>query len=661
MISSTSPRLTGKAALLATTMLVGAVLPAQAQQPIELAPVEVEAKAPRPLETTSAIDAEQIDHDQPKDLRQLFRHDPAVTVGGGAAAAQKFYVHGIEQNKLNVTVDGVTQRTNIWHHNGATTLDPMFLKSVAVEAGVSPADAGPAALGGSVTMETKDAKDMLLPGQDQGATLIASFNTNSNSLRTTGAGYAVRDGFDVLGIVSRQKGDEYSNGDDLREQGTADDMLSGLAKLGYESAAGHRFGVSGEYSVDDAIRRMRPNMSQLNNAAGRLMNTNKATRLTTSLSYETTQPTDSFDPKVNLFYNRVGLQRPNDTNQRQAASTIFNATIETMGLKAQNTFAIPTGKLTAGFDFENTDAYVRRYLMRTDVDEQVRNYGLFAQARVSPWTDWKISTGLRADFQTYHSVDEKDFDNFGLSPNASAEYAFTPALSGFGGYSYVFGGMELPEIGLLHARDYTVLDSVEPTRSHNFRTGLRYGADGLKLEGALFRTVMLDTYYDNGTGGVRSSGASLRSQGLELTAGYDWSNAKIWSKYTYTQARYAGRMALPSDYIAATPVGHMLNLGGEYTFEPVRLTVGASAELAKGITDQALTAAGFQPIKGYGVLDLFSQWQPLENYEHWTVRLEANNVLDKKYVSRGTYTNTATVNPVYDEGRAVLVSTTLKF
>lgn len=661
MNSSSSLRLTGKAALLATTMLVGAASPALAQQVIELSPVEVEGKAPRAVETTSQIDQAEIDKEEPKDLRQLFRQDPAVMVSGGSSAAQKFYVHGIEQSNLNVSVDGATQRSNIWHHNGSMTLDPMFLKSVQVEAGVAPADAGPGALAGAVQMETKDAKDMLLPGQDMGATLMASYNTNSQSFRTTGAAYGAQDGFEVLGILTRNMGENYINGDGNGEPGTKDHLQSGLAKLAYENAGGHRFGVSGEYADDNAVRRMRPNLGEVTQGTGRLLNTTHATRLTTGISYETTAPTHTYDPKVNLYYNRVGLQRPNDTNQTAVASGVFNSNIETMGLKAQNTFAIPSGKLTAGIDFENTDAFVRRYLQKTDADEQARNYGAFVQARVSPWTDWKLSTGLRADYQTYHTVDEKDFNNFGLSPNASAEYAFTPALSAFGGYSYVFGGLALPETGLLHAYQMTTSDDVKPTRSHNFRTGLRYGDSGLKLEGALFRTQMYDTLMYNTTNSIRVNGPSLRSQGIDLSGSYEWANAKLWSKYNFTQARYASRMALPSDYNLATTVGHLLNLGAEYTIEPIRLTVGGSAEMAKGIQDEALVRANYQPMKGYAVFDLFGQWQPLETNENWTVKLEANNVLDKKYVARGSYTAANNITPVYEEGRAFLLSTTVKF
>ncbi|MBI2242087.1 MAG: TonB-dependent receptor [Magnetospirillum gryphiswaldense] len=661
MNSPSSPCLTGKAALLATTMLVGGALPALAQQAIELAPVEIEGKAPRAVETTSQIDQTEIDNEQPKDMRQLFRQEPSVIVSGGSAAAQKFYVHGIEQSNLNVSVDGATQRSNIWHHNGSMTLDPMFLKSVQVEAGVAPADAGPGALAGAVQMQTKDAKDMLLPDQDLGATLMASYNTNSQSFRTTGAAYGAQNGYEVLGILTRNMGENYINGDGNGEEGTKDHLQSGLAKLAYESQGGHRFGVSGEYADDNAIRRMRPNMGLVNNTSGRMLNTTRATRLTTGLSYETTTPTATYDPKVKLYYNRVGLQRPNDNNQTAVASGVFNSNIETMGLKAQNTFAIPTGKLTAGMDFENTDAFVRRYLQKTDADEQARNYGAFVQARVAPWDDWKLSTGLRADYQTYHTVDEKDFNNFGLSPNASVEYAFTPALSAFGGYSYVFGGLALPETGLLHAYQMTTKDDVNPTRSHNFRTGLRFGDNGLKLEGALFRTQMYDTLMYDYTRSTRINGPSLRSQGIDLSGSYEWANAKVWSKYNFTQARYAGRMALPSDYNLGTTVGHMLNLGAEYTFTPVRVTVGGSAEMTQGITDEALTRANYQPMKGYAVFDLFGQWQPLESNENWTVRLEANNVLDKKYVARGSYTTANNITPVYEEGRAFLLSTSVKF
>ena len=147
--SAPQTRPADKAALLASSMLVTALLLpnlAQAQQ-AQLTPMTIQDDAPKAVETTSAITAEEIDREQPKDLRQLFRDDPAVTTSGGSAAAQRFFVHGVEQSKLNVSIDGATQRSNIWHHNGAMTLDPMFLKSVDVSAGVSPADAGPGALG----------------------------------------------------------------------------------------------------------------------------------------------------------------------------------------------------------------------------------------------------------------------------------------------------------------------------------------------------------------------------------------------------------------------------------------------------------------------------------------------------------------------------------
>ena len=54
---------------------------------------------------------------------------------------------------LAVTVDGAAQNNKVFHHNGTTLIDPSLLKAVRVDAGVAPADAGFAALTGSIVYE----------------------------------------------------------------------------------------------------------------------------------------------------------------------------------------------------------------------------------------------------------------------------------------------------------------------------------------------------------------------------------------------------------------------------------------------------------------------------------------------------------------------------
>lgn len=665
MTSRFRHRITSTTALL-TLSLIAQAAPAFAQaggttdKAVTLPSVAVEGEAPRPVEAATVIDRKTIDRELPQNLRELFQDEPSITVPGSSTAAQKIYLHGIDQSKLNVTIDGAAQRAGVWHHNGNLTLDPTFLKSVQVDPGVSPADAGPGALGGAVAFRTKDATDMLLPGQDVGATAILGYDTNSRTWRTTGAGYAAKHGFEILGIGTLSRGRNYENGNGVTEAGTGTDLVSGLGKLAYESDGGHRISVSGEHVRDDAVRRLRSNLGIVGGPTGPLMNSNTATRTTAVVSYETTQPTDWFNPGVTFTYNRNTLDRPNE-NRRTTAHGAFDSKVDTIGLTVKNSFAIPTGTLTAGFDLSRDDIHIDRFHFTTDADERITNVGGFLQARLAPVERLRLSTGVRIDHQSYRSVDKKTFDNTGISPNLSADYAVTDRLTAFGGYSYNWGGLEMAEAALFHAANYRYSSDLEPVTAHNMRAGLRYADQGLRLEAAAFLTYMENPVAWNYTTYTRVNGEDLRSRGFDLTAGYDWSNAGISAKYTHTDVKYGNRMALSSDYNTAVPVGDLFALRGHYGFEDLRLTLGASAEIALKVEDDALRANGFRSIDGYQVVNLFTEWKPLETAPNWTLRAEANNIFDAAYVSRSSYGQTSTVQPALAEGRTFYLTSTVKF
>lgn len=651
-----------RAALLATTTLVSVAAAGQAAaaDAVTLPAVTVAGERGEDIETTAVIGQAEIDREQPLTLNELFRSEPAVTVPSGSSAAQKLYVHGIDQNKLNVTIDGAPQRNNVWHHNGTLTLDPTFLKAVEVQAGVAPADSGFGALGGAVRFTTKDARDLLLPGRSAGGTVILGYDTGSQTRRGTGAAYAALDGFELLGIGAVARGDDYENGRGLEEEGTSTDLLSGLAKLAYEAAAGHRVSVSAEHARDEGIRRLRPNMGIINNPTGRLLNNSTAARTTVTLGYSTTKPTDLFDPEVSVYYNRNSLKRPNDNN-RPTAHGDFNSEVESVGGSARNTFAVPMGTLTAGVDFYHDDLFVERFHFPTDADERMTGVGGFVQARLTPVERLRVSTGLRVDHQSYRAVDGQTFDDTGLSPNVSVEVDIVGGLAAFAGYSYVWGGLEMAEVALYHAANYTYDPDLESVTSHNYRGGLRYADGGLSLEGALFRTLMQNPVEWNYTTRTRINGPSLKSQGFDLSAGYAWSNAAVSAKYTRTDVTYGGRIALPGDFSTAVPVGDLIGISGRYTLEDLRVTLGGSAEFALDLEDADLRAAGFGDLDGYQVANLFAEWQPIAAAVNWTLRVEANNIFDEAYSSRSTYAQTAAITPVLAQGRTFYLASTLKF
>lgn len=647
--------------LLTTTALASGALPgaAAAQDAagtaVELRPISIEAARPAPVEPIR-LGAEDLEREQPQTLRDLFADQPAVAVSGGSIAAQKLYVHGVAQSKLNVTIDGAGQRNNVWHHNGNLFLDPGLLKSAEVSPGVAPADAGFGALGGSVAFETKDAADLLAPGRSVGGHVTTTYDTNPGTVRGTVAGYGRAQGFDVLGIVTREQGDDYENGSGAEELGTGSDLVDVLGKVGYTSPEGHRIKVSGEYLNDDSVRRLRPNMGPVTGD----LNRNDLTRTTLTAQYTTTAPTDLFDPEVLLTYNLYDLKRPNESGYRRPSGD-FNSQVESIGGKIQNTFAIPMGSLTVGTDFSHDDITVERFHFTTDVSEEITQAGLFAQATVVPVERLTVSAGLRGDIQSYESVDGQTFENGGLSPNLSAEYGVTEWLSVFGGYSYVWGGLEPSETALFHAQNYTYAADLEPTTAHNMRLGLRTDWQGFGVEAAYFRTLMRDVMDWNYTTTTRINGDELESRGVDLAVSYTTEGAGISAKYTHTDVTYGDRIALPGDYNMGTAVGDVVTLSGFYTIEPADLTVGGSAEHAFSFEDSDLAANGYKTLESYTVVDLFAEWTPDPLAPWLTLRAEANNVFDAAYVSRASYGQTSRVTPVYEPGRSFLLSSTVRF
>ncbi|MBB3021116.1 hemoglobin/transferrin/lactoferrin receptor protein [Microvirga lupini] len=638
-------------------LLLCQVQPGVAQQPLVLDQITVEGAGRADPNAELAVTAEDIERENPQDLKQLFLDDPAITVAGGSVASQKFYLHGIDQNKLNVQIDGAQQKSNVWHHNGNIIINPLVLKAVQVDSAVSPADAGPGALGGTVRFETKDVVDLILPGRTHGGFLSTGFDTNSRTVNVTGAGYGMHNGFEALGLLTREEGQDYRNGFGKEEAGTAADLVSGLAKLAYESPEGHRFQVSQEYIQDKGYRRLRPNLGFVNP----LFNNNEARRYTTTFRYLMTKPTDDYNPEVLFYYNQNDLDRPFGNYGRPAGD--FESSTKSMGGKVQNTFGFGFGSLTTGLDFVNTRASVKRFYFPDDVREESTNLGAYLQARLRPIGPLIISTGLRLDHQWYKAVDGQELQNSGLSPNLSAEYFLTKHVSLFGGYSYNFGGIELAETALFHARDYTYAGDLNPTKAHNVRAGVRLAAyHGFSAEAAYFHTLMLDPVAYDFTNAMRINGENLRSQGVDLSVRYDWANAFISAKYTHADVRYGDRIALPGDYNNGITVGDIFTLSGAYTWQEYGLTLGASAEFAPEIDDPALRAEAFYPFEAYNVINAFLEWAPTQKaLQNVTVRADVRNIFDEEYYSRGSYGQTDMITPAYSPGRSVYLSANVKF
>ncbi len=611
-----------------------------------------------------SITSDDIQRRNPQDLSQIFDTTPSVTVSSGGPANQRIFVNGIDQTKLNVQIDGARQQNTVWHHNGDFGLSPFFLKTIDVEEGVAPADAGPGALAGAIQVTTKDPSDLLLPGKNLGATVIGGYETNSRTYRVSASAYGQSEGWELMGIFDRAQGTDYKDGDGERESGTEENLYSGLAKLGYETQTGNRFVATGEFYHDSADRKLRPNLNLLSQP---LLNGNTAKRLTTTATYTTTQPTNLFDPVVQFYYNRNVLERPDDNNFQRPAGA-FNSYNDEIGGKLENTFAFDFGTATTGIDFYHTHVTVDRFAFDDSVSETIYDVGGYVQGRVEPIEDLLISTGVRLDFQSYKSVDEQTFGNVGASPNISAAYQLFDGFWVNAGYSYVFGGLEQAETALFHAATYIYSDDLKPSTSHNITAGATYAWRGFQFGGNWFRTQINNPVaynYDNfPVYAVRVNGEDLTSQGYNIFARFDYEEAFVSGSFNHTDVTFGDRVANPIDGSnVGTSVGDILALEAGYAIPDWGLAFGVSSEITFDYDDEGFIGAGFLPQEGYQLVNLYSTWTPVEVAPHFTLSFDVRNLLNQQYVPRGSVyaLPERLVEPVYAPGRSFLIFGTLQF
>ncbi|WP_293392471.1 TonB-dependent receptor [Nevskia sp.] len=619
-------------------------------KPVLLKPVTVQGEA---------IVEGAVEPNSSMTLKELFVEQISVNVGGTTASSQKVFVNGLEENNLNVQIDGARQSNNVWHHNANTLIDPGLLKAVIIEAGVAAADAGPGAVGGSLRYETKDVADLLDKDRKVGAFVGGSYDSNSETFSQSGAGYGRHKGFEALGYVSHADGSNYEDGGGNTVQGTAPNLLSTLGKLAWESAAGDRIEATGQYMVDDAIRPYRANFAAVRGTV--LLAPNKFTRRSGSLQYTTTQPTDSFDPELRIYLNRSGIERP--TADGLAARGYFDSSVTSIGGLAQNRFKTRIGTITAGADLysdrSSTDNYADP-LFR----EKAVNVGLFTQLRGEPIERLQLSTGLRLDRQEYRAVDDQSFGNTGLSPNVSATFEVTPSLNLNAGYAYVFGGIPLAESGLFHSFPYVYSPDVEAQKARNGKLGAEYSLQQFRFVAELFSTTLANTaaYFEDVAEGepfVRVTGPDLKTEGYNLSARFEGEQARGGVSFTHTDVEYNNAGIGTTAFTYGSPVGDIFKLYASYSLPAYGLSAGASSEIALKYDYSA--DSGNNDLAGYEVVNVYAEWRP-SFYRALSLRVEANNLLDAEYVNRFSAGGSlGFISALKDPGRSIVLSTRLVF
>ncbi len=615
---------------------------------ISLDPIEVRKQDPRgdAADRATAVyvaDAE-LERARMGDVKDLFAGIASVSVGGAIPIAQKIFVNGVDMLNLTISLDGALQNNRAFHHVSANAFDPGVLKFVRVDPGIAAADTGPNAVAGAVIMETVDAEDILADGDSFGGNVRLSYGDNGQTFGRSMTLATRSQGFEILAYAKSATGEDYTDGGGNVVAGTAADMQSTLLKFAYESDQGHRVELSGQQITDDALRPYRANIGELLAGAPvpktRVYDTS---RKSFSLRYENTQGGGMWDPEAVLGYSESDIQVP-DPYQSAGLSSTFSA-------KVQNTFHLSgTNTIVAGLDYYDRSS---EYTDPSDglLDEASDNIGVFAQARFEPGDRWKMSAGLRYDWQNFTGVGGYMDSVSGASGNASASFHVTDDFSLRAGYSNVFGGLQL-EDNYEFWRRWTY-SGLRPSRAENYNLGFDWVRSNLTLGGEVFLTQIDD---------VRGGGGNynFESQGFNLGATYGWDAGFVRLTYSNSEIEVDGN---PSGSYEAldlgAPIGQVIALQVQHSLPQYDLLVGGSLDMALDYDDTATTSD--QGLKGYEVVNLFAEYTP-PAWQGVTIRASVQNLFDEDYADRATYgADYASIVPLKEPGRIFVIEAVARF
>lgn len=647
---------------------------------VELDPITVVATRTQEswidtLAAVSVVRPETIEMMMPTRTQDLFRGMPGVTaIQNGNSTQTAINIRGLQDfGRVAVIVDGARQNfTQLGHGNGAGSffIEPGLIADVDVVRGPVSNIYGSGAIGGVVTMRTKEADDIIATGNTWG--VEADGELGSNGPMAYGsllAAARVNPNVDMLIGGTYRNQDNYKDGDGNEIADTAYDSWTGLAKVTVRPADFHEVKFSAlnyesQYTTSSSASATATNYA-----------TDVANR-TVTLAWNYENPDDNlFDWNSQVYWNQVDQDQVKVSG---SASPITGAVgdprsfvINTLGFDANNTSRFDWGAvenaITYGGDYfhddvNNTDNFGFGDGYNPSGTRGVG--GAFVQWKANYSTWLEAIAALRYDAYSLSS-DDGGTDGDRLSPKFTLGVTPWEWLTVYGTYAEGYRAPTVTEAlvsgahpaffnGGLAPFSFIANPNLKAEIGKNKEVGINIKKDGLFKDGDHLRIKA--NYYQNDvedyielvTFGspacimmvrgrcVAYNGYSLaqyqnvqeaRLRGFEFEGTYD---AGPWflrlagqtTKGEITAGPDSGQplSTIPPDQITTTFGFRMLDN---------KLTLAASWTAVAAVTEADLpTNAVFEPTDSFNLVSLYAGYQPNPN-TLW--RLSVENLLDEQY------------------------------
>lgn len=179
-----------------------------------------------------------LNKEQVMGIRDLTRYDPGISVveqGRGATAG--YAIRGVDKNRVGLLVDGLAQAqsytTLFSKANGGAINEIEYenIRSIEVGKGASSSDYGNGALGGAVSLQTKEASDVIKTDKNWGINSKHSYaSKNNQSLHSVEMAFRTG-GLEALTIYTKRNGQETKVHPEAPTQTQTIKRLSGYANI----------------------------------------------------------------------------------------------------------------------------------------------------------------------------------------------------------------------------------------------------------------------------------------------------------------------------------------------------------------------------------------------------------------------------------------------
>ena len=191
----------------------------------------------------------------------------------------------------------------MFHHSGNLLINADILKAVDIKVGTNSVLTG--GLSGGVAFETKDAKDLLEPGEDFGARLYTNLGNNDYAGGSAAVYGQLTDNIDALAYYTYTDRNNFENGNGKEVTGNEGRTVDGIFKLGWDINESNRLVFSYDRYNDEGDYYLKTNFG-----AGYAEDSDAQTedidytRTSTSLAYELDKG-DAITLRASVYRNEL--------------------------------------------------------------------------------------------------------------------------------------------------------------------------------------------------------------------------------------------------------------------------------------------------------------------------------------------------------------------